>query len=215
MFPKRHLMRAYEGRMEPLDFEKFCAELMSKGTFEICPVGDLVLDRVAAAMLDRAVFVAGLRGGGDSVPSVSQASVLLDAVQQPLLGYRKTNDSNVQIISGIFTFQQLMRLSTSEKLALRIPIFILHKPPKPEIRELILLNELSRNLLKQQFIDSPTQIADFLYSWFDCRSGSLFDNPKWRILFPTLKTKTDLCRWLQISSKTFIPSSRKTGGDDV
>ena len=35
MFPKRHLMRAYEGRMEPLDFEKFCAELMSKGAFEI------------------------------------------------------------------------------------------------------------------------------------------------------------------------------------
>ena len=35
MFPKRHLMRAYEGRMEPLDFEKFCAELMSKGAFEM------------------------------------------------------------------------------------------------------------------------------------------------------------------------------------
>ena len=215
MFPKRHLMRAYEGRMEPLDFEKFCAELMSKGTFEICPVGDLVLDRVAAAMLDRAVFVAGLRGGGGSVPPVSHASVLLDAVQQPLLGYRKTNDSTVQILSGIFTFQQLMRLPTPEKMLLQVPIFVLDKPPKPDIRELFLLNELSRNLLKQQFIDSSTQIADFLYAWFDCKSGSLFDNPKWQILFPTLKTKTDLCRWLQISSKSFIPSSRKAGGDDV
>ena len=201
--------------MRSSDFEKFCSELMSKGAFELCHPGELVLDRVAATMLDRAVFVAGLRGGGDSVPSVSQASVLLDAVQQPLLGYRKTNDSNVQIISGIFTFQQLMRLPTPEKMLLQVPIFVLDKPPKPDIRELVLLNELSRNLLKQQFIDSPTQIADFLYSWFDCRSGSLFDNPKWRILFPTLKTKTDLCRWLQISSKTFIPSSRKTGGDDV
>lgn len=201
--------------MRSSDFEKFCSELMSKGAFELCHPGELVLDRVAATMLDRAVFVAGLRGGGDSVPSVSQASVLLDAVQQPLLGYRKTNDSNVQIISGIFTFQQLMRLPTPEKMLLQVPIFVLDKPPKPDIRELVLLNELSRNLLKQQFIDSPTQIADFLYSWFDCRSGSLFDNPKWRILFPTLKTKTDLCRWLQISSKSFIPSSRKTGGDDV
>lgn len=201
--------------MASLDFEKFCAELMSKGAFEICPAGDLILDRVAATMLDRAVFVAGLRGGGGSVPPVSHASVLLDAVQQPLLGYRKTNDSTVQILSGIFTFQQLMRLPTPEKMLLQVPIFVLDKPPKPDIRELFLLNELSRNLLKQLFIDSPIQIADFLYSWFDCKSGSLFDNPKWQILFPTLKTKTDLCRWLQISSKTFIPSSRKPGGDDV
>ena len=201
--------------MRSLDFEKFCSELMSKGAFELCHPGELVLDRVAATMLDRAVFVAGLRGGGDSVPSVSQASVLLDAVQQPLLGYRKTNDSNVQISSGIFTFQQLMRLPTPEKMLLQVPIFVLDKPPKPDIRELFLLNELSRNLLKQQFIDSSTQIADFLYAWFDCKSGSLFDNPKWQILFPTLKTKTDLCRWLQISSKSFIPSSRKAGGDDV
>ena len=201
--------------MASLDFEKFCAELMSKGAFEICPAGDLILDRVAATMLDRAVFVAGLRGGGGSVPPVSHASVLLDAVQQPLLGYRKTNDSTVQILSGIFTFQQLMRLPTPEKMLLQVPIFVLDKPPKPDIRELFLLNELSRNLLKQQFIDSSTQIADFLYAWFDCKSGSLFDNPKWQILFPTLKTKTDLCRWLQISSKTFIPSSRKAGGDDV
>ena len=201
--------------MASLDFEKFCAELMSKGAFEICRVGDLVLDRVAATMLDRAVFVAGLRGGGGSVPPVSHASVLLDAVQQPLLGYRKTNDSTVQILSGIFTFQQLMRLPTPEKMLLQVPIFVLDKPPKPDIRELFLLNELSRNLLKQQFIDSSTQIADFLYAWFDCKSGSLFDNPKWQILFPTLKTKTDLCRWLQISSKSFIPSSRKAGGDDV
>ena len=108
-----------------------------------------------------------------------------------------------------------MRLPTPEKMLLQVPIFVLDKPPKPDIRELFLLNELSRNLLKQQFIDSSTQIADFLYAWFDCKSGSLFDNPKWQILFPTLKTKTDLCRWLQISSKSFIPSSRKAGGDDV
>ena len=215
MFPKRHLMRAYEGRMEPLDFEKFCSELMSKGAFELCHPGELVLDRVAATMLDRAILVAGLRGGGGSVPPISHASVMLDAVQQPLLGYRKTNDSTVQILSGIFTFQQLMRLPTPEKMLLQVPIFVLDKPPKPDIRELFLLNELSRNLLKQQFIDSSTQIADFLYAWFDCKSGSLFDNPKWQILFPTLKTKTDLCRWLQISSKSFIPSSRKAGGDDV
>ena len=201
--------------MRSLDFEKFCAELMSKGALEICHIGDLVLDRVAATILDRAIFVAGLRGGGGSVPPVSHASVLLDAVQQPLLGYRKTNDSTVQILSGIFTFQQLMRLPTPEKMLLQVPIFVLDKPPKPDIRELVLLNELSRNLLKQLFIDSPTQIADFLYAWFDCESGSLFDNTKWQILFPTLKTKTDLCRWLQISSKTFIPTSRKAGGDDV
>ena len=201
--------------MRSLDFEKFCSELMSKGAFELCHPGELVLDRVAATMLDRAILVAGLRGGGGSVPPISHASVMLDAVQQPLLGYRKTNDYTVQVISGVFTYQRLMRLPTPEKLALKIPIFVLHKPPKPEIRELILLNELSRNLLKQQFIDSSTQIADFLYAWFDCKSGSLFDNPKWQILFPTLKTKTDLCRWLQISSKSFIPSSRKAGGDDV
>ena len=201
--------------MRSLDFEKFCSELMSKGAFELCHPGELVLDRVAATMLDRAILVAGLRGGGGSVPPISHASVMLDAVQQPLLGYRKTNDYTVQVISGVFTYQRLMRLPTPEKLALKIPIFVLHKPPKPEIRELSLLNELSRNLLKQQFIDSSTQIADFLYAWFDCKSGSLFDNPKWQILFPTLKTKTDLCRWLQISSKSFIPSSRKAGGDDV
>ena len=64
MFPKRHLMRAYEGRMEPLDFEKFCAELMSKGAFEICRVGDLVLDRVAATMVALALAPCALSANG-------------------------------------------------------------------------------------------------------------------------------------------------------
>ncbi len=79
MFPKRHLMRAYEGRMEPLDFEKFCAELMSKGAFEICRVGDLVLDRVPATMIALALAPCALSANNQALRPTANGRIAFSA----------------------------------------------------------------------------------------------------------------------------------------
>ena len=82
MFPKRHLMRAYEGRMEPLDFEKFCAELMSKGAFEICRVGDLVLDRVPATMVALALAPCALSANNQALRPTANGRIAFSAEAQ-------------------------------------------------------------------------------------------------------------------------------------
>jgi hypothetical protein len=65
-------------------------------------------------------------------------------------------------------------------------------------------------LLKQCFLSSSSQLADHLYAWFDCPAGqSLFQQEKWLQLFPSIQLKEDLCKWLGISSKTFVPSNHR------
>ena len=124
-----------------------------------------------------------------------------------MFGYRPKGADHILIVSGIFTYHRLLQQNTTSRPIDAVVVIMLDKPPKPDIRELLVLHELTRALLRQCFTHSTSTIADFIYAWFDCsHDGSLFALEKWQILFPQLTTKSEFCRWLNLSSKTFIPS---------
>jgi hypothetical protein len=66
------------------------------------------------------------------------------------------------------------------------------------------LNELTRSLLKQCFVNNSPDIATFLGGWFDAAGRDVFSTDEWKMLFPGIKNKAEFCRWLGLSSKTFI-----------
>lgn len=188
----------------------FAQDLLSKGQFVNTDVELLLLDDVCRKLLDRSSYVASLTGLPLLDSKDHKGLVLLDAIQQPLIGYKRNGNEQIKVLSGIFTYHRIQKYISADQSLTSVPVFLLHKPPTSEIRELLLLNELTRNLLKQCFLGSSSQLADHLYAWFGCQENqSLFENEFWSQLFPSIKTKHDLCNWLGISSKTFIPSGQR------
>lgn len=193
--------------MKPSDYSNFCDRLLESGRYEQVSVSSLRLDRVCQTVLDRASFVASLRGRPLQFTQADHGAAILDSVQNPIMAYRPKGSDHISIVSGVFSYHRLLQQQATSRPVEVVPVFLLDKPPKPDIRELLVLHELTRSLLRQCFTHSSATIADFLYCWFDCdHDSSLFSMDKWQILFPQLTTKTDLCHWLALSSKTFIPS---------
>ena len=188
----------------------FAQDLLSKGQFVNTDVELLLLDDVCRKLLDRSSYVASLTGSPLLDSMGDKGLVLLDAIQQPLIGYKRNGNEQIKVLSGIFTYHRIQKYISADKSLTSVPVFLLHKPPTSEIRQLLLFNELTRNLLKQCFLGSSSQLADHLYAWFGCQeTQSLFEHEFWSQLFPSIKTKHDLCDWLEISSKTFIPSGQR------
>ncbi|HDN9017369.1 TPA: hypothetical protein P2I01_004294 [Aeromonas salmonicida] len=180
---------------------------MSQGQFEQVPLSVLRLDRVCQRVSDRASIVSGLRGKPLHYAAGDHGAAILDSIQMPIMAYRSKGSEHVTIVSGVFTYHRLLQQQATSRPVELIPVFMLKKPPRPDIRELLILHELTRSLLKHCFTHSSAKIADYLYAWFDCSNEtSLFATDKWLQLFPQLTTKTDLCNWLELSSKTFIPT---------
>ncbi len=192
----------------------YAQDLLSKGQFVNTDVELLLLDDVCRKLLDRSSYVASLTGLPLLDLKGDKGLVLLDAIQQPLIGYKRNGSEQVKVISGIFTYHRIQKFVSANNTLTSVPVFLLHKPPIGKIRELLLLNEMTRNLLKQCFLGSSSQLADHLYAWFGCLDNqSLFENELWLQLFPSIKTKPDLCEWLGISSKTFVPSCNRRGNE--
>ena len=197
-----------------MGLSSFAQDLMSKGQFVTIDVDLLLLDDVCRKLLDRSSYVASLTGLPLSDSKEDKGLVLLDAIQQPLIGYKRNGSEQVKVVSGIFTYHRIQKFVSANKTLTSVPVFLLHKPPTGDIRELLLLNEMTRNLLKQCFLGSSSQLADHLYAWFGCLDNqSLFDHELWSQLFPSIKTKLELCEWLGISSKTFVPTCNKRGDE--
>ncbi|MCU8072168.1 Uncharacterised protein [Shewanella putrefaciens] len=131
----------------------------------------------------------------------SSASILLDSYQVPLL-VSKTEAGYYRLISGLLTFQKLCKIYTVNDKSL-VPCLVLPRRPNKEILRLLILNDLVRPLLKQ-FVDvtgdTITQTLSTLFT--SVANPSVFNSPQWQSLFPMIKTKTQLCEWLHISTKT-------------
>lgn len=191
-------------------FARYCDNLLEHGRFEIVPFSSLKLDRMCKSVLERAAVTSALKGKPLTVDAADHGAALLDSIQMPMMVYRGSGSEQVTIVCGVFTYHRLIQQQATARTVLSVPVFLLNKPPAPDIRELLLLHELTRNLLRNCFINSSAKIADYLYAWFDCRAEeSLFAMEKWQRLFPSIKTKSDLCHWLELSSKTFIPTGHK------
>ena len=191
------------------EFAQYCERLPERGRFESVPLSTLILDRVCEKVLDRGSIVAALRGRSLPCTAEDHGTAVLDSIQSPIMGYRPKGSEKVAVIAGFFTYHRLLQQQATSKPIVAVQVFLLDKAPKPDLRELLFLHELTRSLLRQCFTHSTATIADYLHAWFDCRAeSSLFELDKWRQLFPQLRTKADLCAWLEISSKTFIPTKQ-------
>jgi hypothetical protein len=180
-----------EGRKS---FENYMEALYSKGEYQILENKRIELDKFTKSILEKANPVAAIRWR-NAVPTDSP-KYKLNALQSPLIGYFDAKGI-FRVISGVFTFQQVAPEPQ------QVPAFVLQKCPTANMRKQMLLNELTRCLLDQCFVNSPSLIADYLLSWFDTHHQSLFRNKDWQKIYPEITTKKQFCERLGISFKMF------------
>ena len=132
----------------------------------------------------------------------SETSILLDSYQVPML-VCKTQAGYYRLVSGFFTYQKLCKLFIGRDEKNTVPCLVLPKRPSQDLLRLIMLNDVVRPLLKQ-FVDvNGTTVTESLTAWFtNDDQPSVFNSVEWQSLFPLIKTKTELCAWLHISTKT-------------
>tara|TARA_R110002167_G_scaffold91458_1_gene246075 strand:- start:141008 stop:141589 length:582 start_codon:yes stop_codon:yes gene_type:complete len=181
-------------------FEKYIAKINDNGQYSIIDTTHLKIDPFIKNILNLANLPASLQPS-NSNETDHQSLLNLDAIQSPLLVYLGKG-GQYYLISGIFTYHKMLRSTKTEKI--HLPAFVLNKPPAPPIRKLIMLNELTRSLLKQFFVNNSPDIAAFMSGWFDTSDHNIFATDEWKALFPKIKNKTQFCRWLGLSSKTFV-----------
>jgi hypothetical protein len=163
-------------------------------------VNKIKLDSEVTKVFKRANFPASLRPK-NSAKTDNESLLILDAIQFPLLVFQDRRGTYM-VISGIFTYQKMLRSNITEDTLM--PTLILSKSPSSYIKKLILLNELTRSLLKQCFVKNSPDIAVFLSGWFNAPGHNIFVTDEWKVLFPGIKNKAEFCRWLGLSSKTFV-----------
>jgi hypothetical protein len=84
-----------------------------------------------------------------------------------------------------------------------VPAIVLPRRPNKDVLRLLMLNDIVRPLLKQFVNVTGDTVSQSLSTWFvSVEQPSVFNSPEWKSLFPTIKTKTQLCEWLHISTKT-------------
>ena len=85
-----------------MSLSSFGQSLLSKGEFLNTDVMLLELDDACRKLLDRSSYIASLRG--IPIPDAQQdyGFILVDAIQQPIMGYRKNGDDKIKVLSGIF-----------------------------------------------------------------------------------------------------------------
>jgi hypothetical protein len=130
----------------------------------------------------------------------SPAAILLDSYQAPML-VSKSDAGYYRLISGVLTYQKLCKIYAGDDQAL-VPCIVLPRRPSKDMLRLLMLNDIVRPLLKQFVNVTGDTITQSLSTWFTSdEEPSVFNSPQWQSLFPTIKTKTQLCEWLHISTK--------------
>ena len=129
------------------------------------------------------------------------STLLLDAYQSPLLVY-ETSSNQYRLCSGLLTYQKFCKARSSDLNIQYFPCLVLPKRPKPALQKLILLNDFVRPLLKQFVNVSGSSVTQYLTACFmNETQPSVFRSTEWQALFPMIRTKTQLCEWLNISTK--------------
>jgi hypothetical protein len=187
-------------------FERYIVNVPNNGRFDFIYVNEIRLDINIEKIFKRANLPASLRPE-NSNETDHESLLILDAIQSPLLVYQDRRGT-YWVISGVFTYLKILRSSSVADTLL--PAFVLDKPPRGYIKTLILLNELTRSSLKQCFVNNSPDIATFLDGWFDAGGHGVFSTDEWKMLFPGIKNKAAFCRWLGLSSKTFVVKEDKT-----
>lgn len=168
------------------------------GTAKLCNVDvcSFTLDRTISTIILETNIVSFLKSSHDDNFD-DLDSFYLDAYQAPLICYEI--DGQYYVVSGLFTYTKLQRTKILEE-KIFVPCLVISSRPKPSERKLIFLNDVLRIMLKQYFNVSGTSISTLLKSLFS-EETNVFKTEAWQMLFPKIKTKTELCAWLKISTK--------------
>jgi len=103
----------------------FAQDMLSKGQFVNTDVGLLLLDDVCRKLLDRSSYVASLTGLPLLDSKDNKGLVLLDAIQQPLIGYKRNGNEQIKILSGIFTYHRIKKYISVDKTLTEVPVFLI------------------------------------------------------------------------------------------
>ncbi|MBH0027139.1 hypothetical protein I6F53_09075 [Pseudoalteromonas sp. SWN29] len=171
-------------------------DLLEKCTFESIFAENISLEKTTSNLISNINLLSFLKpSSNDSFDTITTWK--LDAYQAPIIGY-KTDNEKLKLVSGLFTYHKICRLKAQSNEL--IPCLILPKRPSPDLRRLIFLNDIVRLLLKQYLNASGPSISELLVCLFKGHE-SVINSSEWRALFPSIKTKTELCKWLKISTK--------------
>jgi hypothetical protein len=165
----------------------------------------LSLDDVCLEYVSRANFLASYRAVS-SLDAAPQRCNIYDFYQQPISGYIDKKN-RFRVMSGLFSYSQFCKLQTEF-----IPVLLFNKAPSVEIRRKMILSELTRTVLDQQPSRGVEQLNELLCAWFNTDTQGVFKTPEWKSLYPGIENKSQFCKWLKISSKTFRD---KNGASDA
>jgi|TARA_R110002167_G_scaffold188380_1_gene390014 hypothetical protein len=181
-------------------FKKSLEKLLVDVKLETVEFNQVQLDRSLKDFCESFNLLSTLKPSSDD-SNESPASILLDSYQAPML-VSKTEAGYYRLISGLLTYQKLCKIYAGDDKAFA-PCIVLSRRPNKDILHLLMLNDIVRPLLKQ-FVDvTGDTITQSLSTWFTSNEQpSVFNSPQWQSLFPMIKTKTELCEWLHISTKT-------------
>ncbi|MEZ9368429.1 hypothetical protein AB4140_06325 [Shewanella sp. 10N.286.51.B2] len=181
------------------NFEKNLDKLLVDVKLESVTFKSITLDRELKSFYESFNLISTLKPSSDD-EFESPASILLDSYQAPLL-VSQTQAGYYRLISGVLTYQKLCKLYAADESSL-VPCLVLPRRPNKDTLRLLMLNDIVRPLLKQ-FVDvTGHTVTMSLSAWFITdEQPSVFKSPQWQSLFPKIRTKTELCEWLHISTK--------------
>jgi hypothetical protein len=181
-------------------FKKALDKLLVDVKLETVEFNQVQLDRSLKDFCESFNLISTLKPSSDD-SNESPASILLDSYQAPML-VSKTEAGYYRLISGLLTYQKLCKLHAGDDKCL-VPAIVLSRRPNKDILHLLMLNDIVRPLLKQFVNVTGDTVSQSLSTWFvSVEQPSVFNSPEWQSLFPMIKTKTQLCEWLHISTKT-------------
>ncbi len=155
------------------------------------------LDTLSTALLTRVNLMAMLKAGASADAEPKRLNTF-DFLLQPVIGYIDRAGA-LRVIAGLFSYQQFLHNCLT-----KIPVLLFAEAPPTAERHLMLLSELTRTLLDQQAKSGVENLNELLCAIFRTTgTQGIFSSTEWQLLYPGIKNKSQFCKWLGISSKTF------------
>lgn len=145
---------------------------------------------------------------------VSPFTAELDSYQNPIYCIEEKN--SYVLVSGYFSYFSMR--SCPSLLSSDVRVHVLDSKISIENRLLLFRNEYSRHLIKHFPDLTIKNTAPLLCHLFDTDNIiKLMAKPEFRQIFANIKNKTDFCKWMKVSRKSFCISvgNQKSDKNDV
>ncbi len=184
-----------------LEYMAFSSKIMEGVEFVEIPISEILLDDEAQKIILDTNPIAGLRTQADfSKTNPKLINIML--LQSPMICFKY--GKKYRLIGGFFTYCKLSTLShENNSTDNKVRVTVIQKKPSAQNRRLFFLQDLTRALLTEGFINESVQIKSYLEAWFnkDPQRRSIYQSSEWQTLFPKLKTMEAVANWLHISKK--------------